>query len=210
MDHYFRFFMNVDQCLNPSVFDMFFYQLEKQGDFHSDEVQLLGDGVEASLHSAVLDVRMYLDKFPFRVNDFQIVFAMRLPYRAKLGSWRDTLLYRLVWIWHELKQSHIYIGARERLETMGSHALSIITLYDADFNTEIPALVSYQGEPLRRHTSRMLREEFGLDAEQCDAMSFEAFCDALRKGLENQQVQNPALRSLVETFLAKREAILNK
>ena len=77
MENCFRFLINVDQCLNMSYFDIFFYKLASQHKFHMSSVQMFGDTAQNSLRGAANDIRMYLDKYPYHVRDYQIIVAMR-------------------------------------------------------------------------------------------------------------------------------------
>ena len=58
MENCFRFLINVDQCLNMSYFDMFFYKLESQHKFHMNSVQLFDASDDSSLRSAISDIRI--------------------------------------------------------------------------------------------------------------------------------------------------------
>jgi len=103
MENCFRFLINVDQCLNMSHFDIFFYRLQSQHRFHLSQVQLFGDCDDSSLHNAITDIRMYLDKYPYHVGDFQIIVTMRGHFRKDPEHWQETLLFRLMQLEHELR-----------------------------------------------------------------------------------------------------------
>ena len=139
METCFRFLINVDQCLNMSNFDIFFYKLESQHKFHLNQVQLFGDSFSTSLRHAVSDIRMYLDKYPYHVGDYQLIVAMRGMYKKRSDNWEETMLYRLLQLNFELRRSRIFINSQESAEK----ALNLIMLYDADFSTELPKLGDY-------------------------------------------------------------------
>ena len=63
-----------------SDFDMFFYKLESQQRFYLSSATFFKKNSQNSLKKAIEDIRMYLDKYPFRVGDYQITLAMRQPF----------------------------------------------------------------------------------------------------------------------------------
>ena len=109
MGECFRFLINVDQCLNMSNFDIFFYKLASQKKYHLNEVRLFGDSTAMSLQGAIEDIRMYLNKYPYHVSDYQLIVAMRKQYQSDLTAWNQTLLYRLIQLYDELQKEHIFM-----------------------------------------------------------------------------------------------------
>ena len=140
MENCFRFLINVDQCLNMSYFDIFFYQLESQHKFHMCSVQTAGDSGQNSLRSAASDIRMYLNKYPYHVGDYQIIVAMRSVFQESSTCWEETMLSRLLRLEFELRNARILINSREQTEK----ALNLIMLYDSDFSADLPKLGSYK------------------------------------------------------------------
>lgn len=139
MDRCFHFLINVDQCLNMSNFDMFFYKMENQQRFYLNNVTFFSESSRKdSLRSVVEDIRMYLDKYPFRVGDYQITLAMRQPFQ-KERTWETSLLYKILRIIYELRRAHIFIGSKESVEK----TVNIIMLYDSDFRAEAVNLENY-------------------------------------------------------------------
>lgn len=202
MRKYFRFLLNMDKCLNMAYHDMFFYKLSCENMFLKSDVQFLMDSKERSLHEGLINVQMYMNKFPFQIEDFQIITAFRMDYHAENKRWKDTLLYRLIWLYHELHKERIYIGSDERLETTASHVLSVIVLYEADFRIKTPNPKPYTGKEgaLKTHIRQMLQEEFGITEEQ---LVEKDLTDILTKGIsEQKKTIDPALVGLVEEFLA--------
>lgn len=139
MENCFRFLINVDQCLNMSYFDIFFYRLRSQHKFHVSNAQIFSKQADTSLHSAVRDIRLYLDKYPYHVEDFQIIAAMRSTFEPRPSRWEDTLLYRLLLMDQELRRARIFINSREGVDK----ALNLVMLYDADFSADLPHLENY-------------------------------------------------------------------
>ena len=133
MENCFRFLINVDQCLNMSYFDIFFYKLKSQHKFHLNTAQMFGSCAETSLRSAVTDIRLYLDKYPYHVGDFQIIVTMRSTFRNQVSNWEESMLYRLLQLDHELRRARIFINSREQTQK----ALNLVMLYDADFSAEL-------------------------------------------------------------------------
>ncbi len=155
MENCFRFLINVDQCLNMSYFDIFFYKLASQHKFHMSSVQMFGDAAQNSLRGAANDIRMYLDKYPYHVGDYQIVVAMRATFSGPDADWGNTLLCRLLTLDHELRNARILINSREQTEK----ALNLIMLYDVDYSSNLPELGSYmRSGRLQQDCARLLRE----------------------------------------------------
>ena len=86
----FNFYINVDQCLNMSNFDMFFYKLQSEQKFHLSNVQFFDDKGKQSLKSAFYEIRSYMDKMPFLVQDYRLIFGMRETFRREI-SWKKTI-----------------------------------------------------------------------------------------------------------------------
>ena len=154
MENCFRFLINVDQCLNMSYFDIFFYKLASQHKFHMSSVQMFGPTAQESLRGAANDIRMYLDKYPYHVGDYQIIVAMRAPYSGADAPWDSSLLCRLLNLDHELRNARILINSREQTEK----ALNLIMLYDVDYSADLPDLGSYmESGRLQQDCTRLLK-----------------------------------------------------
>lgn len=173
MENCFRFLINVDQCLNMSYFDIFFYKLASQHKFHMSSVQMFGDAAQNSLRRAANDIRMYLDKYPYHVGDYQIVVAMRAAFSGPNADWGSTLLCRLLTLDHELRNARILINSREQTEK----ALNLIMLYDVDYSSNLPELGSYmRSGRLQQDCDRLLRElAIEEEAPSIDALE-QALC----------------------------------
>ena len=204
MKEYFRFLLNIDKCLNMAYYDMFFYKLSAEGFFFRNDVEILEDSCEDSLHNGLLNVQMYMNKFPFQIKDYQIVAAMRMEYQSKSRDWKDTLLYRLLWIYHELRKERIYIGSGERLETAESHVLSVIVLYESDFSTRTQDPRPYiRDGGLENHLRLMLKNEFGISGEDAENGNLQHLIqDAAGK---RHKEDEPALWDMISGFLSDEE-----
>jgi len=132
----FRFFINVDKCLNMNNFDFFFYQKRSMHEFHLAPDVHIGEGTGLSFRKAASDIRMYLDRFPYNVDDYQIIIAMRSDYKREVKVWKDTLLSRLLDIDHDLKQSNILIRSGLGVQI----AVNLIMIYEANAVKSIHAL----------------------------------------------------------------------
>ncbi len=196
MENCFRFLINVDQCLNMSNFDIFFYRLESQHRFHLNQVQLFGEDAGSSLHNAITDIRMYLDKYPYHVGDFQIVVAMRGSYAKDPQRWQDTLLYRLVQMDHELRQARIFFNSREGVEK----ALNFIMLYDVDFSVELPRLDRYIGSKRFSADCDVLLRHLGIATTDPSLEDLKAIATAYA----DAESFDPAAADLLQRFIAHR------
>lgn len=172
MNRCFHFFINVDQCLNMSDFDMFFYKLESQQRFYLSSATFFKKNSQNSLKKAIEDIRMYLDKYPFRVGDYQITLAMRQPFNEK-GEWKNSVLYRILRILYELQAAHIFIGSKESIEK----TVNIIMLYDSDFYVESPEFGEYWAENFLKEYSLLLEQ---LNINMKDIHSDEEFFQCLK------------------------------
>ena len=162
MENCFRFLINVDQCLNMSYFDIFFYRLRSRHKFHMNNAKMLDCRENNSLRGAVQDIRLYLDKFPYHVEDFQIIVAMRSTFQPEPAGWKETLLYRLLMIDQELRRARIFVNSQEGVDKV----LNLIMLYDADFSSDLPSLARYMESERVEQDCKLLLEARGADGWQ--------------------------------------------
>ena len=173
MENCFRFLINVDQCLNMSYFDIFFYRLTSQHKFHMSSVQMFGAAAQNSLRSAANDIRMYLDKYPYHVGDYQIIVAMRSSFPENDTEWNSTMLCRLLLLDREFRNARILINSREQVEK----ALNLIMLYDVDYSANLPELGSYmESGRLQQDCSRLLEMLSLSDAPHTPDALDQALC----------------------------------
>lgn len=157
----FRFFINVDKCLNMNNFDFFFYQKRSRHEFHLTPDVHIGEGTGLSFRKAASDIRMYLDRF--NIDDYQIIIAMRSDYKRGIKVWRDTLLSRLLDIDFDLRQSNILI----RSGLGGQIAVNLIMLYEANVVKEIHAVDDcYMGSERLGEDCRLLLKEIGVPGDK--------------------------------------------
>ena len=198
METCFRFLINVDQCLNMSNFDIFFYKLESQHKFHLNQVQLFGDSFGTSLRHAVSDIRMYLDKYPYHVGDYQLIVAMRGMYKKRSDNWEETMLYRLLQLNFELRRSRIFINSQESAEK----ALNLIMLYDADFSTELPKLGDYMTSCRFQTDCALFLRHIGIADPHIDYATLKK--KLMDYGLRDQR--DPAVLDLLKRFLLAQDS----
>lgn len=194
MENCFRFLINVDQCLNMSYFDIFFYRLKSQHKFHVSNAQLFSKQADTSLHSAIRDIRLYLDKYPYHVEDFQIITAMRSTFDPQPSRWEDTLLYRLLLMDQELRRARIFINSREGVDK----ALNLVMLYDADFSADLPHLENYMNTKRLEHDCGLLLD---LPAPAGDT----AAAELLAAFRAHQQQKSDQLRQLRQHLAAEAD-----
>ena len=162
MEDCFRFLINTDQCLNMSNFGMFFYKLENEHKIHISDIQLTGPSRNNQLRKAAMAIRTCLDRFPYYVGDYQVIVTMRSDYREKALEWRDTLLYRLIRLDHELRNARIFINSKEKTDK----ALNLIMLYDADFTIDLPDVDNYLNSERYADDFKLMLKEFGLEINE--------------------------------------------
>lgn len=174
MENSFRFLINVDQCLNMSYFDIFFYRLKNEHKFYMSNAQLFGDQADSSMSSAIHSIRLYLDKYPYHVGDYQIIVVMRNTFQPDPSGWEETLLYRMLLLDRELRQSRIYVNAKDGVDK----ALNLIMLYDADFCEDLSGIQRYmESDRLERDCDQLLSR---LTAGDC-TLSEQSIADNLSK-----------------------------
>ncbi len=159
----FRFFINVDQCLNMNNFDFFFYQKRYRNEFHVTEDVYIGEGTGLSFAEAAADIRLFLDKYPYIVTDYQIIIAMRSDIDYNVTVWRDTLLSRLLDIDFALRQSNIVIRSGGRNEV----AVNLIMLYEANIVKSLNSHDDYYMSDNRLgYDCKLLLKEIGVPEEK--------------------------------------------
>lgn len=201
MENCFRFLINVDQCLNMSNFDIFFYKLESQHKFHLNQVQLFGDSPDSSLHSAIDNIRMYLDKYPYHVGDFQIIVTMRGAFHKDPTDWEQTLLYRLLQLDHYLRQARIFFNSREHVDK----ALNLIMLYDVDFSKTLPKLERYMISTRFQHDCKLLLRHLGMEDMESETMDLTPVLEAYA----TSDHCDPAAKELAYRFQTFRTAAVS-
>lgn len=159
----FRFFVNVDKCLNMNNFDFFFYQKQSRREFHLTPDVHIGEGTGLSFRKAASDIRMYLDRFPYNVDDYQIIIAMRSDYKRNVSVWGDTLLSRLLDIDFDLRQSNILIRSGLGVQI----AVNLIMLYEANVVKALHAVDDpYMGSNRLADDCHLLLKEIGVPEEK--------------------------------------------
>ena len=157
----FNFYINVDECLNMSNFEMFFYKLQNEDKFYVVEASFNDDmdksertaGV-SSIQSALYRIKNYIGQSSFLIRDYRLIFGVRQQYK-KVVSWRETVLYRLLKIHYSMQDAKLFIKTKDRVDKN----VTVILLYDVD-NTldeknipdeisdntpDIPALMEFLG-----------------------------------------------------------------
>ena len=197
MERCFNFLVNVDQCLNMSNFDMFFYKLQSSSLFHLNNVQFNSEDPATSLLGAARDIRMHLNKFPFQMSSYRIVVTMRrpLPDDNTVPDWKETMLYRLLRVYYALEEANIFINSRELMD----RTLHFIMLYDTDMTVEIKDFGTYD----MQNDFRILLGTLGLeDRLYTDDKEFVAL---LREKYSNMPEEDEILSNVIHDFLAQFE-----
>ena len=163
----FRFLINVDRCIDMSHYQCFFYKLKSRGAngrslFHLSEAQML-EADPFSLRSAVSDVRMYLDKYPYEVEDYRIILMMRCPYTKATEQWEGSVLDRLLRLRYEFRNARILLSSA--VEAERENALNFVMLYDAEFSADLPDLQPYFASDRLCQDVKLLLEKYGVSSE---------------------------------------------
>lgn len=159
----FRFFINIDQCLNMNNFDFFFYKKRALNEFHVTDDVYIGEGTGLPFTKAAADIRLQIDKStmtPHPITDYQIIIAMRsdIDYTATT-VWRETLLSRLLDIDFYLRQSNIIIWHGGAADV----AVNLIMLYEANVITNIALFDNnYMSDTRLNRDCQLLLKEIGV------------------------------------------------
>ena len=122
MSESFRYLINVDQCLNISNYDMFFYKLKDQRRFRFFET------AGTSLEQAIDDAGQYLRRYTYETEQTQLIFAVRKRPDWN-GTWSETLLAQLLKIRDAVQNGRIDLSGRGGSD----RAVVLMTVYDVDF-----------------------------------------------------------------------------
>ncbi|KIR01305.1 hypothetical protein P261_00119 [Lachnospiraceae bacterium TWA4] len=114
-----------------------------------------------SFDKAVSDIRSYLDRFPYEINDYQIIVAMRSDYKKATTVWRETFLSRLLDIDFNLRKSNILIksGLSKQI------AVNLIMLYETDVVTDIHSVDKSYVSSRLLEDSQLLLKEIGVSKD---------------------------------------------
>lgn len=159
----FRFFVNVDKCLNMYNFDFFFYRKQSSHELHLTPDVCIGEGTGKPFREAASDIRMYLDRFSHDISDYQIIIAMRDEYKSSVSSWRDTLLSGLLDIDFDLRQSNIFIRSGHGQQI----AVNLVVLHEANTLRTIHAVDDpYMNSNRLADDCKLLLREIGVPEDK--------------------------------------------
>ena len=150
----FNFYINVDECLNMSNFEMFFYKLQNEKKFYVVEASFHDEAGSGSIQSALYRIKNYIGQSSFLIRDYRLIFGVRQQYK-KAVSWKETVLYRLLKIHYSMQDARLYIKTKDRVDKN----VTVILLYDVentldeknipdeitDNTSDIPALMEFLG-----------------------------------------------------------------
>ena len=203
MDRCFNFLINVDQCLNMSNFDMFFYELESHHRFHLNNVRFDSDDRLLSIEGAAWDIRMYLNKYPFQVGSYRIIVLVRQsmaetlvsPSASPLDIWKNTLLYKILRIYYALQDAGIFIKSKEQMDRM----LHIVMLYDQDMTVDAKDYGQYDVE----QDFDCLLTYIGINKE--GNTDSRLFVEALKQSLARVEKEEKTAANIIRDFLSSYE-----
>ena len=201
MDECFRFLINIDQCLNMSYYDMFFYKLQSEKKYKLNQVQLF-EKADTSLQRAIADIRTYLNKYPYHFKEYQFIVAMRSVWRQKTSEWQDTLLYRLTQLSYELHNQGIYMQVATKVE----RALNLIMLYEADASSCATQLDSYMSGERLIDDYMLLFSKMGLDGNE--SLNLEKLKSAYNNFRKSADC-DVATSYLVERFIEEQDEVMD-
>lgn len=155
----FNFYINVDECLNMSNFEMFFYQLQYAHKFYVVNATFHDDAVGSdeltgvkSIQDAAYGISSFIGQSSFLIQDYRLVFSIRQPYKKEV-VWKESVLYRLLKIFYSLQNARLFIKTKDHADKN----VTVILLYDVnntmdekdigdmieDHTRDIPLLMDY-------------------------------------------------------------------
>ena len=118
----FNFYKNVDECLNMSNFEMFFYKLQNEDRFYVAEASSndgagKGEGVSGtqSIQAALYGIKNYIGQSSVMIHDYRLIFGVRQIYK-KTVPWKETVLYRLLKIHYCMQNARLFIKTKDRAD----------------------------------------------------------------------------------------------
>ena len=130
----FTFYINADQCLNMANFDMFFYKLTGEERFFSMDATM-AENMPSSIEMAFWDIRSYLDRSPFQIQDYRMIIGLR-EQRQERETWRTCTLHKLLRICYGMNESRLFARAADARD----RNISVIQLFDMNMTKDIPDL----------------------------------------------------------------------
>lgn len=196
----FNFYINGDQCLNMSNFDMFFYQLQRERRFHLSNVQFFEDQGEHSLANAFHEIRSYMDQHPFLIQDYRLIFGMRKTWTQR-ETWTETMLYRLLKIYYALMDARLFIRSRGNADKN----VTVIMLHDTNLTGDTSLPREYEVLP----DVEIFLEYVGV--EWTDQITETDLYEKMKQFLENIEengTEDEVTRRFLSDFFAQNEEIL--
>lgn len=188
MDECFRFLINVDQCLNMSMYDIFFYKLKNEKKFRLEQLQ---DGSEEAFLKAFQNIHGCLKKSPGQFQEFQIIVTMRRPLQTQQSSWEASLLCLLL----QLRQ-----GLLDAQIPMERGCLNLILLREAEENRE-PEQSSYLCSERLEQDCALLLPPLTKPEDRAVRSALEDFWKAQpADGLSGQQLSKALAEYFAELF----------
>lgn len=186
----FTFYINVDQCLNMFYFDVFFYKMLNEKLLQVSEVELNKNKGEYSLKHAFHEIRNYLDRFPYSVQDYSIVFGLRMNGDAA-PEWEGSVLHRMLNIHYNLKTAGIHLRTRDQVDKN----LSMIVLYESALPYEKIHDTAYDVT----HDITLLIGSLGIDLKK--SADFQYIYDAIRKYLDDSNPIDATTRNFLKDYV---------
>lgn len=209
----FNFYINIDQCLNMSNYDMFFYKLQHDRKFFLSNVQLSDEKGhisyptgEKSIKKAFYEIRSYIDKTPFLIRKYRMVFGIRQARREN-PTWRQSVLYKLLWFYYGLADNKLFIKSRESV----NKNVSVIVLYDTDMVLDMPPL-----NPVYECADDILILAKTLGMERSDKLTqmdclktFKRYLDLLNDEEEKKklpkEISDPITKRFISDYVGRYE-----
>lgn len=161
-----NFYINVDQCLDMSNYDMFFYKLQSRHKFFVTDCNFNAEpSKEDSMQKACDRVKSYMDQSPVLLRDYRIVFGMRQDYKKAVNgepSWTDSILYRLLKVHYSLTEAKIFIRVKD---VFSDRNVTVIMLYNVDNTFDEKELPSEEYSS-SAHDLPLLLRYLGYDSQE--------------------------------------------
>lgn len=190
MDECFRFLINVDQCLNMSMYDIFFYKLKNERKFRLNQLQ---DASVTSFAEAFQDIHMYQNKFPYHFKEYQIIITMRSPRAEDMSNWESCLLRQLLQLNLSLHDAQMCMDAGPSADS----AMNLFLVHEAGPHHEQKKLESYLGSDRLADDCRLLLEHMAA----CSELPAQKDLKRLLREYQNKKPKDPAVIAVLDRLL---------
>lgn len=140
----YNFYVNIDQCISLANYDMFFYGMKSDNRIQIMDVETADEN--KNIDAAIREIHSRIDESPFLIQNYRIVFGMRMQ-NTEQTRWEETILYRLLKIHYALRHERMILRSDDRVD----RNVSVIILHDVDSMVDVITNQTYDaGEDIEK------------------------------------------------------------